>query len=525
MREKYYIGLDVSTQGTKLVLLDYEASRPVFVTAVNYDRDLPQYKTVNGVVQGLGEGVSESDPKMWIDAVRRVFSDLKAKGWDTSKVRAMSVSGQQHGLVCLDEAGALTRKRSKLWNDVSTAAECREITGAAGGQAAMLREISNVQKPGYTAGKILHFKKEDPEAFARTRTFFLVHNFIDWFLTGAKAGGVRVMEPGDTSGTALWNPATGKFSKTVCNIIAPDLIDRLPPVKPADEFIGTVSQDLCGEYGFPKDCRIDAGSGDNMYGAAGTGNVKEGIVTVSLGTSGTACTIFNSPYVDPQGEIASYCDAFGRYMPLLCVSNLANGYNQLIRQYGLTHEAFAGLAAKQPPGNGGLVLLPWYTGERTPNLPDGSPVYFGFGLGDFTPEKLCRAVVEGHVMNLYEGFMRMPVESDTVHLTGGLAQSPAWRQTIADIFNCSVVPVKGEGAALGAAVHAAYVDNKADAEDLHAFVRRFIELDIKHAAHPEPAHATAYAGFKETYLALSRRVRGEQSADDPFQKRRKWISL
>ncbi len=519
MSKPLYLGLDISTQGAKLVALDPDQKKTVFVTALNYDSDMPKFQTQNGTIKGLAEGASESDPAMWIQAVHILFGRFKAAGLDGAGVQAISVSGQQHGLVCLDRSGELTRKTSKLWNDVSTLAECEEITQSLGGKDRAIAEVSNAMKPGYTAGKILHFRKTDPQGYNRTSTFLLVHNYINWFLTGGAAGGVRVMEPGDASGTALWNLETRQWSQAVCAAIAPDLILKLPPVKPSDEFIGTLSAELCKQYGFSPHCRIDAGSGDNMYGAVGTGNVRPGIVTISLGTSGTAYTILPKPYRDKDGEIASFCDSLGQYMPLLCVSNLANGYNEILKIHKINHEEFERIVALTPPGNGGRILLPWFDGERTPDLPLGTPLYFGFDLADFTEEVLCRAVLEGHVMNLYEGFLKLPVKAGTIHLTGGMCRSQAWRQVIADIFNCEVVPVKGEGAALGAAVHAAWVDNKRGATDVDSFVSQFVEFDQEMRAKPNPANVAQYEKFKRIYMSLSQRARGLQTADDPFKVR------
>ena len=208
------------------------------------------------------------------------------------------------------------------------------------------------------------------------------------------------MEPGDTSGMALWNPKTQDWSKKVIEAIDPGLIERLPSVKSSSRTIGNVSPHLVSQFGFSPDCSVDAGSGDNMYGAIGTGNVKPGIVTVSLGTSGTAYSFMEEPYIDPTGEIAAFCDSTGHYLPLLCVSNLANGYNEILKQYQLTHATFNSIIDKTSPGNGGKLLIPWYEGERTPDLPQAAPIYFGFGVDDFKQENLCRAVLVGHVLNL-----------------------------------------------------------------------------------------------------------------------------
>jgi xylulokinase len=223
------------------------------------------------------------------------------------------------------------------------------------------------------------------------------------------------------------------------------------------------------------------------------------------------------PFVDPTGEIAAFCDSTGRYLPLLCVSNLANGYNDILKIHGLTHETFAAVVRKTKPGNGGRLLLPWYTGERTPDLPDASPLYFGFGLDDFTVEVLCRAVLEGHVLNLADGFRRMPVTPREIRLTGGLSRSEAWCQTIADMFEAEAVPVEGEGAALGAAIHAAWVWMKEQGQPvpLESLTSDFVVLDEKRRKKPVPEHVETHRMQERIFHALSERVR-TGTTEDPF---------
>jgi xylulokinase len=226
------------------------------------------------------------------------------------------------------------------------------------------------------------------------------------------------------------------------------------------------------------------------------------------------------PFFDPTGEIASYCDSTGHYLPLLCVSNLANGYNQILSQYGLTHEKFNRIVQKTKPGNAGKLLIPWYSGERTPDLPHAAPIYFGFGLEDFTENILCRAVLEGHVLSLYDGFRRMSLETDEIRLTGGLSQSEAWCQTIANVFETEAVPVEGEGAALGAALHAAWVWLKENGQprSIQDVVAPFVVLDEKRRKKPEAVYIPIYRSMKDTYHALSLRLRG-QKGGDPFALR------
>lgn len=515
-----FAGLDVSTQSCKLIILNTSLQKIMFSHSLNYDKDLPHYNTENGTVKGLEEGVSESDPNMWIEAVENVFAIAKSQGIDFSNIACISVSGQQHGLVALDSDGNLSRRYSKLWNDFSTQEECDILHDLTGGIENMVREVGNSQRTGYTASKIFHMMRHEPETYHKTDTFFLVHNYINWFLTG----GVKVMEYGDTSGTALWNPAARNWSKKIIQAIDPELIKKLPDVVIPHKTIGTVSQKLVQKFGFNPSCRIDAGSGDNMYGAVGTGNVVPGIVTISLGSSGTAYTFLEEPYIDLSGEIACFCDSTGNYLPLLCVSNLANGYNDYLKQYNLTHEDFNRIIKKTKPGNAGRILLPWYEGERTPDLPLAAPVYFGFKTGDFTREILCRALLEAHVLNLYNGFKKMPVHVNEIRLTGGLAKSESWCQAIADIFEADTLPVRGEGAAMGAALHAAWVweAENGNRQPISEFIAPYIELETKLRKKPIPDNVKQYKKQKKLFEAISLRIRG-LNGDDPFKLRMQLI--
>lgn len=378
----------------------------------------------------------------------------------------------------------------------------------------MIEAVGNTQRTGYTAPKIFHMVRHEPQNWAKTATVFLVHNYINWVLTGGKHGGIAKMENGDVSGSALWDPRTRKWNTTVIDAISPDLMAKLPPVEDSRKVLGPIGSEFVAQYGFSAECQIASGSGDNMMGAIGTGNYREGVVTVSLGTSGTAYTYMTKPYVDPQGEIAAFCDATGNWLPLLCISNLANGFEAILHQNHLSYDQFEELIKKTPPGNGGKMLCPWYEGERTPDLPEAAPVYFGFGLADFTPENLCRAVMEGHIMNLYEGFLKLPVQAKEIRLTGGISKSKAWRHTIANIFECEVVPVLGEGAALGAAIHAAWSLLKS--RPLSEIADPFIQLDQSQRVSPSAETVKRYRHFKQMYLAVSQRIR-TNIKDNPFK--------
>lgn len=522
--ENLFAGIDSSTQSTKLVVIDFDQNKIIYTDSVNYDKDLPKYHTQNGVIQTNELGVSESDPKMWIEAIEVLLERLKQSEIQQSKIKSISVSGQQHGLVCLDAEGNLTRSQSKLWNDFSTQKECDLLTESIGGLDNMITEVGNSQLPGYTASKIYHFVRHEPEAFAKTKTLFLVHNYINWYLTGGKNEGVKSIEPGDTSGMALWNPKERQWSEKVVDLISPDLMSKLPEVKSSDESIGLVSEEIVNKFGLDHNCTIDAGCGDNMYGAIGTGNVEEGIVTISLGTSGTAYTFLKEAFIDPAGEIAAFCDSSGNHLPLVCVSNLANGYNEILTQYNITHVEFNESIQKTKPGNKGRIIIPWYEGERTPDVPLAAPIYFGFALKDFTKEILSRAVLEGHILNLHKGFERMAIKVKEIRLTGGLSKSDAWTQTIADIFEVETVPIEGEGAALGAALHATWVWNKENKIDipLSEIVESFVIVNNSKRKYPRKENFDIYRKQKNLFSSLSNRIRGLKG-EDPFLIRSKMM--
>lgn len=516
--DKIFAGLDVSTQSIKVILINLEDKSLVYNDLLNYDEELPDYGTNNGTVGDNLSGVSESDPLMWIDGINIIFQRLKEKTNLIPKIKAISVSGQQHGLVALDKNGKLTKPTSKLWNDHSTQNECDILTKELGGVDNMISEIANTQRTGYTASKIFHMYRNERHLFDNTYKFLLVHNYINWYLTG----GTILMESGDASGTALWDPINKIWSKKLTNIISKDLLRKLPEVKASTSSIGFISKVLTDKYGFDVKCKVDAGSGDNMYSAIGTGNTDPGTVTISLGTSGTAFTVLEKPFIDPFGEIACFCDSTENYLPLLCISNMAGGYNTFLNNNKLSHSDFERLLKLTKPGNNGKIIVPWFEGERTPDISDASPLYFGFSLEEINQKSIARAILEGHILNLYQGFKRMPVQPKIIYLTGGLSRSKIWCQMIANIFNCETVPVLGEGAALGAAIHAAWIweiesGNKIKIKDLSS---PFIKVDDKNHCFPETQYEKVYDDLKLLYDSVSNRIRGLKS-DDPFLLRKK----
>ncbi|MDD3366669.1 MAG: FGGY family carbohydrate kinase, partial [Sphaerochaetaceae bacterium] len=234
-----------------------------------------------------------------------------------AQISAVGVSGQQHGFVPIDASGKVLH-RVKLWNDTSTTAECDLITACAGGNESLLAQEGNLILPGYTAPKILWFKRHHSKAYAQMAHILLPHDYINYWLTGNV-----VMEYGDASGTGLLDIRSRTWSKRLLECIddTRDLSATLPNLIEAHMPAGSVQASAAQALGIPMDIPVASGGGDNMMGAIGTGTVSDGTLTMSLGTSGTLFGASDKPIIDHQGLLAAFCSSSGNWLPLLCTMN------------------------------------------------------------------------------------------------------------------------------------------------------------------------------------------------------------
>ena len=436
------LGIDSGTQSTKALAVDARTGRVVGEGAAHHD-----------LIPGLPPGAKEQHPATWCDATARaVQGALRSAKARAGEVVAIGVSGQQHGFVPLDQAGEVIRP-AKLWCDTTTSEECAEITAALGGPRPTLRALGNAMLPGFTAGKILWMKKHEPANYRRLATVLLPHDYLNYWLTGA-----RTMEYGDASGTALMDVRRRRWSTAALSAIDPDLEAALPALSSSDQPAGRLTAATAKRLGLNEGILVSAGGGDNMMGAIGTGNTREGVVTASFGTSGTIYACSEKPVVDSHGEIAAFCDSTNRWLPLLCTMNVTVATEMVRREFELDHSGFERMAARVPAGSEGLLLLPYLEGERTPNIPEGTGVFFGVRPGTFTAAHFARAAMEGVTLGMNYGLRRLAelgVRATQVRATGGGARSRLWRQIMADTFNAEVVTLQvSEGAAFGAALQA-----------------------------------------------------------------------
>jgi len=434
------IGIDLGTQALKVLFLDAHGGGLV----ASASAPLALHRGDNGV--------AEQEHQCWLSALSQAMSEIDPGIRSTAQ--AMAVSGQQHGFVAVDRSDRVLAP-VKLWCDTSTQAQAEQIEEAFGGANACIRELGNRVLPGYTASKIRWLKQARPAAYDRLDAILLPHDFINLWLTGE-----RCMEAGDASGTGFFDIRQRAWSSKMLRAIDPDrdLAECLPMPRTRNEPIGRLRPNAAQTLGLPVGIPVGIGGGDNMMGAIGTGNVCPGRMTMSLGTSGTVYAFSDQPVIDPSGDIAAFCASTDGWLPLLCTMNCTVTTELMRNLLGANLDHFEARIGSALPGSGGVITVPFFEGERTPNLPNARGGVLGLNSRNMQPDNLLRSAVEGATFALKYGIdelSNLGVSAEEIVLTGGGQRSAAWRQMVADVCNTPVtIYHEDEGAALGAAIQA-----------------------------------------------------------------------
>ncbi|MFB4349292.1 xylulokinase [Microbacterium sp. CR_7] len=420
------LGVDSSTQSCKVVVVD----------------------SATGAVVRTGRAAhpdgTSVDPEAWWSALQ----DAIAEAGSLDDIAAWSIGGQQHGLVALDAQGRVIRD-ALLWNDTRSAGAAADLIDEFGAAALAVR-TGLVPVASFTITKLRWLRDNEPENAARVAAVALPHDWLTWRLRGFGPENPvldeLVTDRSDASGTGYWNPATGEYDRDLLvAALGHDAI--LPRVLSADEWVA----DADGR-------RVGPGAGDNAGAALGLG-AEPGDVVVSIGTSGTVFAVSREPVNDPGGTIAGFADASGLFLPLIATLNAARVVDVTAALLDVGHDEFSDLALAATPGAAGLTLLPYFEGERTPNLPDATATLSGMTLASTTRENLARAAVEGMLRGLGAGLdalRALGIPLERALLIGGGAQSEAVRRIAPQVLGLPVeVPEPGEYVALGAAKQAA----------------------------------------------------------------------
>lgn len=427
-------GIDSSTQSCKVVIRDLESGR------VTRSGRAPHPEA------------TEVDPERWWEALLAAIDDAGGLG----DVAALSVGGQQHGLVALDEQGRVIRD-ALLWNDTRSASAAADLVAELGAEE-LARRTGSVPLASFTIAKLRWLRDAEPERAARVAAVALPHDWLSWRLRGFGPAnpdlGALATDRSDASGTGYWSPATGDYDRELLvAALGHDAI--LPRVLRPDERMGVTA----ASASVPAGIVVAPGAGDNAASALGLA-AHAGDVVVSIGTSGTVFAVAEEPTADASGIVAGFADASGRHLPLVCTLNAARVLDSVAGLLGVDHDELGRLALQAEPGSGGLVLQPYFEGERTPNLPDATATLFGMTLGATTRPNLARAAIEGMLCGLADGLDAVRAtgaEVERLLLIGGAAENPAVRAVAAQLVDAPIeVPEPGEYVALGAAVQAAW---------------------------------------------------------------------
>ncbi|MFI7332773.1 xylulokinase [Micromonospora aurantiaca (nom. illeg.)] len=440
-------GVDSSTQSCKVVVRDAETGALVRQGRAPHPPG------------------TEVDPYAWWEALQAAVAEAGGLG----DVAAVSVGGQQHGMVCLDTSGEVVRP-ALLWNDTRSADAARELVEEAGGGETGRRfwaeATGAVPVASFTATKLRWLARHEPDNADRVAAVCLPHDWLTWRLAGAPGLDALRTDRGDASGTGYWSPRTGEYRL--------DLLERafgrrpkvpvvLGPAEVAGHldpavFGGGAASGAAGPSGGP--VLLGPGTGDNAAAALGAG-AGPGDVVVSIGTSGTVFAVADTPAADSTGAVAGFADATGRYLPLVCTLNAARVLDAAATLLGVDLDRLGELALSAPPGADGLVLVPYLEGERTPDRPHATGELKGLTLHTSTPAHLARAAVEGMLCGLADGLdalIAQGARADRIILVGGGARSEAVRRIAPQVFGRPVVvPPPGEYVADGAARQAAWV--------------------------------------------------------------------
>ncbi|MBK0419058.1 xylulokinase [Leucobacter sp. CSA1] len=422
------MGIDSSTQSCKVVIVDTASDEIVRSGRASH----PDGSSV--------------DPEAWWTALQSAIAD--AGGIDD--VEAWAIGGQQHGMVALDDEGRVIRD-ALLWNDTRSAGSALDLIEEFGA-AEFARRTGVVPVASFTVTKLRWLRDNEPENASRVAAVALPHDWLTWRLRGFgpenPALDELVTDRSDASGTGYWSPDSGDYDREILSAaLGGDAL--LPRVLGPLESVA----DARGR-------RVGPGAGDNAGAALGVG-AHTGDVVVSIGTSGTVFAVSAERTIDPSGTVAGFADADGGFLPIVVTLNAARVLDAIARLLGVDHGELSDLALQAEPGAGGLTLLPYFEGERTPNLPDATASLSGMTLASTTRENLARAAVEGMLSGLsagVEALRGLNVPLERALLIGGGAQSEAVRRIAPEILGLPVeVPTPGEYVALGAARQAARV--------------------------------------------------------------------
>jgi len=533
----YFLGLDSSTQSLTGTVIDFNQKKSIYSYNINFDKDLPQYKTQNGVYIFNGGNVVHSNPLMWIEALELLFNKFIQVDLHLEYIKAISGSGQQHGTVYLNNSfesilkkldsnktlasqivNVFTRKTSPVWMDSSTTKECEEIRHKLGGMESTIKITGSNTFERFSGPQIRKFFKQNYDDYLNTSVIHLVSSFLSSILLGKNSP----IDHSDGAGMNLMNIETKQWDQKALDATAPNLILKLPPLTTSYEIIGTISPYFVEKYNFAPDTLLIPWSGDNPNSLIGIGLTTKGRAAISLGTSDTYFTYLKRLIVDLNGEGHVFGAPTGEYMGLVCYKNGSLAREKIKDRFNLTWKDFSKILKTTPPGNFGKIMLPYFFPEIVPLVLKPNVYRFGFDENDL--EGNVRAVIEAQFlsMKLHSEWVRE--EPEEIYATGGASTNMEILQIAANIFNTNIRQFEvTNSAALGAALRSSksYFDSTKRIMDWTELVSQYLDIQNSIVIKPNKKYSVLYNDMLTVYKKCEMFIL--KNGGDPEQYRKDFV--
>ncbi len=436
----YFLGIESAARATKAIVVDLE-SASVVASATS----------PHSLIDGLPAGHLEQEPAEWIEALDlSVKSCLEQLGTRRNDIVAMAVGAQSKGFVVLDSENQIIRP-SKIAGDQSSVKQLDQFNREFGGPPGLSELTGNALEIDGLAAQLLWLKEREPYNFQKVASIMQPHDFLNYWLTG-----VRRAEMGDASRTGLLDVKTGNWHEMLVDFIDPTLSDKLLPLGGDASILGSLRKEIVESWGLSREILVSAGSGREMMSALGSGSSHSGSAVIDLGYTGAVWGLSDQPHTDPRNEVSMWCDATHQWLAHFEEDRAVASLEMIQEHYGWNGQQMEAAAASAPVGSDGLLSLPIGHGTRHQG---GEGMFYGITTTNFTPANMARASLEGIAVGLAYGFHRMSelgIDFQAVCVTGNGVGSQFWRQLLADVCGVQTYAIKNqEGAALGAAIHAA----------------------------------------------------------------------
>jgi len=533
----YFLGLDSSTQSLTGILIDFNQKKSIYSYSINFDKDLPQYKTQNGVYIYNEGKVVHSNPLMWIEALELLFNKFVQVGLPLGHIKAISGSGQQHGTVYLNNSfesilkkldsnktlasqivNVFTRKTSPVWMDSSTTKECEEIRHKLGGMESTIKITGSNTFERFSGPQIRKFFKQNYDDYMNTSVIHLVSSFLSSILLGKNSP----IDHSDGAGMNLMNIETKQWDQKALDATAPNLLQKLPPLTNSYEIIGTISPYFIKKYGFSSKTLLIPWSGDNPNSLIGLGLTSQGKAAVSLGTSDTYFSYLKHLNFDFSGEGHVFRAPTGDFMGMICYKNGSLAREEIKNKFNLTWKDFSRILRKTPPGNYGKIMLPYFFAEIVPLVLQ--PKVFRFGFDENDVEANVRAVIEAQFLSMKLHSQWISEQPNEIYATGGASSNIEILQIVANIFNSNVRQFEDtNSSALGAALRSAksYYDSTSKSVDWTDLVSSFLKIQKINVIKPNQRYTVLYNDMLTIYKKYENYIL--RNGEDPERYHKSFI--